>query len=461
MAISKIEIFGTPAPTITSSAGTDICISSQTKLHLSQSYDSAAYQWQQSTNGGTTWTNIASATDSTYLLTVTDSGSAYQYRVQVTYRASAFTSNAVTINAVSCCPAGYSSQTVYYNDFGTFDLINDNTGKTYYLWDYSNYNSPVQVKYTTATPFQYPLATAPIGATFISKGPIDTDEYTVSAGFNGYQNYTYTANGVTYAPTSTSDLQWAADIGGYTSQPAVTFDHSGTFNGAALLINMPANSMGNIILSDTINNLCGSSTLFFESYINVFTSSAPGTYYPVNVLLKLIDPVTGTATTSTATATAQGQTLIGTSNTGCTCWVRLTGGITIDASSTSMVFQLIQNQNDNANGDDLVLDDIKVYACAAPGSSCLTGATQVTAAVTNSQQQLLFPNPSTGIVSLNYSQPAMGDVTIISSTGKVVATQNSVSLNSATFDLSSLPKGLYFVQINSGGTVVTQKLALE
>ncbi len=55
----------------------------------------------------------------------------------------------------------------------------------------------------------------------------------------------------------------------------------------------------------------------------------------------------------------------------------------------------------------------------------------------------------------------MADISIISTSGKVVYLQNSINLSSATIDLSELPEGLYFVQISSDASIMTQKLALE
>jgi len=210
-----------------------------------------------------------------------------------------------------------------------------------------------------ANKWWYALATAPAGATFAptSSGPINTNQYAVAAGFNGYQPYTY--NGTTFS-NSTTNLQWAANIGGASSQPAVTFDHSGQFNGGALLLNIPAHTLGDVIYQNTISNLCGGKTLYFSAYINVFTSSAPGTYSPVNLQVKLIDGgnaanfTTGTATT---TAVPFG---------GCGCWVEISGTLTLGVGSTSMIFELVQNQDDDGNGDDLVLDDITVQACSPP-----------------------------------------------------------------------------------------------
>jgi len=374
MGISKIEIYGTPAPTISSTAGSQVCTGEQTILQLGQAYQGATYQWQISTNNGTSFSNIAGATNSSYLLTAAASGTSYQYQLQVTYSGTIFTSNAATVSSVTCCTAGGSRQTVYYNDFGTFDLVGDPTGKTYYTWDYTNYLNPVLVKNTTTTPFSYPLSTAPPGTTYISGGPVNNDEYTVAAGLNGYQSYTYPGNGVTYA--TGSGLQWAANIEGNATQPAVTFDHSGNYEGAALLINIPPNSKGDVIYSNTINNLCGGKSLYFQAWITVFTSSAPGTYHPVNVLVKLIDGSNAAnfyIDSATTTAVPFG---------GCGCWVEITGQLTLGAGSTSMIFQLIENQNDDANGDDLVLDDISVLACSPPSANAVFDLTALSTSTT-------------------------------------------------------------------------------
>ena len=405
LGIKKIEITGTPAPTITGlSNGSSVCEGEQTILQLNQNYDpSTTYQWQQSTNGGTSWSNISGATNNAYLATAGASGTSAEYQVKVTYSGTTFTTSPVTITGITCCVSGGSRQTVYYNDFGTFDLVNDPSGKTYYTWDYTNYLNPLQVKHTTPTPFQYSLSVAPPGTAYISGTTVGDNKYTVAAGFNGNGPYTDPTNGVTYP---TSYLAWAANIGGFSTPPNPGYDHSGNFDGAALLINVPAMSKGNVIYSDTINNLCGGETLYFEAWMNVFTSSASGTYYPVNVQVKLIDnSLGGLSTTSNDSTTANDQPFPGTTTDGCGCWVELTGQLKLQSTSTSMIFQLIQNQNDNAQGDDLVLDDITVLACAPPAIDLVFNKTTLatTTNVCTSDMYLysLYTNALTSFYSTN------------------------------------------------------------
>ena len=63
------------------------------------------YQWQLSTNGGTSWSNISGATAASYTVTgTTIAQNNYQYRVNVTGQCGTTTSNAVTLT-VNVAPA--------------------------------------------------------------------------------------------------------------------------------------------------------------------------------------------------------------------------------------------------------------------------------------------------------------------------------------------------------------------
>jgi hypothetical protein len=60
------------------------------------------YQWQKSSDNGVTWTNIASATSSTYVLVAADAG--YQIRSQVSLTANAGSSSAYSLPTVGIAP---------------------------------------------------------------------------------------------------------------------------------------------------------------------------------------------------------------------------------------------------------------------------------------------------------------------------------------------------------------------
>lgn len=70
----------------------------------------------------------------------------------------------------------------------------------------------------------------------------------------------------------------------------------------------------------------------------------------------------------------------------------------------------------------------------------------------------LYPNPSTGIVTIATEKEVQ--VKIIDVFGKVVYSNNNVS-NNYSVDVSNLSKGIYLVKINNENTYTTEKLILK
>ena len=88
-----------PAITGTKTVGQTLTSSSGTWPGTSDSY---VYQWQRSSDSGVTWTNIASATASTYVLLAGDAG--YQIRSQVSLTTNAGSSSAYSLPTVGIAP---------------------------------------------------------------------------------------------------------------------------------------------------------------------------------------------------------------------------------------------------------------------------------------------------------------------------------------------------------------------
>jgi hypothetical protein len=88
-----------PAITGTKTVGQTLTSSSGTWPGTSDSY---VYQWQKSSDSGATWTNIAGATASTYVLVTADAG--YQIRSQVSLTANAGSSSAYSLPTVAIAP---------------------------------------------------------------------------------------------------------------------------------------------------------------------------------------------------------------------------------------------------------------------------------------------------------------------------------------------------------------------
>ena len=359
MGIRNIEVVGFIKPVVISNMGIEVCVGEQISVQSSQQYN-ASFQWEVKVGAGA-WGNVPGGTSQSLLYEVTTVNT-YQFRLNVTPLPSGttVTANPVTVTAITCCTVGSpavaaSRQIVYYDNFGRLDMT-DKTGGKYFVWDYSNVLAPVEVARTTATPFRWTITPAPLGATFVGgPGVINDGQYAVASFLTGYN---YPVNGYNGAR-----LEWANRVKGLNTipNPDQTYDFSGLPEGAALFLNCPPSTGGQTLYSRTINNLCFGKQLFFECWISVFTNSASGAYNPVNILVRLTEVGNpGNVVTTTATATREAD--------GGGVWVRVAAQINL-VTGNSLLMEIVNNQNVSVNGNDLVLDDIKIMACAPPSAN--------------------------------------------------------------------------------------------
>ena len=350
--ITSIEVYGTIDPQIYSEDGETICAGEIANVKAKGVFQGAKYQWYDGS------TPIAGATAPNYSFETPAGDKTYNLQLKVTYDGVEFSSNKLTIKTEKCCeiinedgvsvPA--SRKVVFMDDFGEFDL-SDKTGKTYKVWDYSDIANPVQLTKKTSVPFRYELDDAPLGCTFQGKGPMVDGEYAVAGVLTGY-------NGA-YKGMDGAQLEWAGDIHGVKLTSGIHFDHSGTPEGCCLLINCKDQTGGQNIYERDITHLCQNRQLFFECYITIFTSSAAGKYNPVDVTVRLTEignPTNVIEKKATQTIPSDG----GTGD-----WVKISGQIFLEKND-AVKLEIVNNVNTDQNGNDLVLDDIIIRACAAP-----------------------------------------------------------------------------------------------
>jgi hypothetical protein len=112
--------------------------------------------------------------------------------------------------------------------------------------------------------------------------------------------------------------------------------------------------------------------------------------------------------------------------------------------------------------DDIVISDTaSALRTAAPAQ--FTDSVYKT--LTNSQSRLLqvYPQPAgnTAILKFSNGWKGVGYLTILTATGGVIGRQViNIDGGQATLPVSDLPGGVYFLRINRGGQVVTQKLVV-
>ncbi len=96
-------VTSSPLPTITANPVSQTVTAGATVNFTSSSTGATSTQWQLSTNGGSTWTNIAGATSTSYSFTATAAMSGYKYRVQYTNAAGSVLTSPATLS-ISALP---------------------------------------------------------------------------------------------------------------------------------------------------------------------------------------------------------------------------------------------------------------------------------------------------------------------------------------------------------------------
>mgnify|MGYP004447587671 FL=1 len=239
---------------------------------------------------------------------------------------------------------------IFKEDFGEFDL-SDATGSTYKVWDYSDLLNPVQLTKTTTTPFRYKLDEDPLGCNFKERGPLADGEYTVAGVLTGY-------NG-NYEDMKGAELEWSADLHGIKLQQGFHYDHSGKPEGCALLVNCKDKTAGQAIYSRVISGLCTNRQYSAEGCMSIFTSSASGPYEPADVTLRVTE-IGNESNVAEARATQTIPSVGGTGN-----WKMMSCRIAL-MKGDAVKIEVINNCNTDENGNDLVLDDIALYAFNYP-----------------------------------------------------------------------------------------------
>lgn len=111
-----------------------------------------------------------------------------------------------------------------------------------------------------------------------------------------------------------------------------------------------------------------------------------------------------------------------------------------------------------------IIDDIQIYNKALSDSEITAKYNEVTTKIENhgevslNKPMHIFPNPVSGIINLKVTEPAK--IYILDITGREVYKGNS-SIGILKIDLSSQPKGMYFVKSFADGQISIARFFLE
>jgi hypothetical protein len=137
------------------------------------------------------------------------------------------------------------------------------------------------------------------------------------------------------------------------------------------------------------------------------------------------------------------------------------------SSTTSLSTIYYPGTGDKTTGSvNLILTATPVAPC--PGNAVSTKhitfdpCNGVPVLTGNSFSVVISPNPSHGVFSISAGvSPTAGKVTVSDTRGKVVVTEMLPASGNLNFDMSDLPKGMYFLTVRNETGTVTRKLIIE
>ncbi|MFA6884719.1 MAG: hypothetical protein WCQ55_06395, partial [Paludibacteraceae bacterium] len=336
----------------------EVCLGGESSvLSLTASYVDSKYQWYRD------GVAIAGATGQTYkhessltASSTSDGSKTYQYTVKVTAaNGDVIESDPFEMKDVLCCGSvenPSSRKLIWQDDFGTFT----STGN-YWIWDYTDIDEPKKVSKTTADGWTYGLDYSIPGASYLST-VAGEGTYSVAANVTCVWDNNPTAGGTQWEWQATAMNGLHPAENGWVFVPDHTYD--GSAYGAMLFLNC-GNQPNETIYDREITGLC-QKKVTVKCFIGNFSASD----YPVKVYIKATDVASGVSEVS-QTVTRYSMEKFGTpSGQG---WQEVSVDIELTTATPVLKFEIISEAggaDQNKLGNDLILDDIQVYACAAP-----------------------------------------------------------------------------------------------
>lgn len=486
-------ISGTCAPSVTTSCGTltvntpvavtaqpvnsIVCAGSNTTFGVTATGTSPTYQWQESTNGGTTWNNITNggiysgATTATLTLTgVTAGMNTYQYRSVVTGATSCgFVNSTAGILTVNTAPAittqPVAGTTICAAQNTAYSVVANGTALTY-QWQLSTDNGTTWNNitnggvYTGATSatlnitaatvamntYRYRCVVSGTCAPAVNSTASLLTVYTPVSVTTAPANATICATGTTSFTTvaagTSPTLQWQESTNGGTTWANI--NNGGVYGGATtatLTLTGVTPAMNGYLYRTTVTGSapCGAIS---SSSASLTVSAQPTVTLSVSPYTKLLPGLTTTITASVNPPT--GFT---------TVWTR--NGTPISVTG---------------NAATVSVNELGLYSVVATIGSCISVPATVTIGDSVSSKLFIYPSPNNGKFTVAYYNQGGSStkqiVTIYSSKGEKVynneflVTQAYQLLN---IDLRKYSAGVYYVILSdaSGKKIKTGEVLIR
>lgn len=119
-----------------------------------------------------------------------------------------------------------------------------------------------------------------------------------------------------------------------------------------------------------------------------------------------------------------------------------------EVSGTSTVILYVYEASNPSNGDTLTY---------TMNINCSAGISEVEATNNNIS---VYPNPSKGLLSISLKEATDASVTLLNNLGQILLTDEYDATNKIDMNLD-VPGGVYFIQIEAYGEIITRKIVKE
>lgn len=119
-----------------------------------------------------------------------------------------------------------------------------------------------------------------------------------------------------------------------------------------------------------------------------------------------------------------------------------------EVSGTSTVILYVYEASNPSNGDTLTY---------IMNIDCSVGISEVEAINNNIS---VYPNPSKGLISISLKEATDASVTLLNNLGQILLTDEYDATNKIDMNLD-VPVGVYFIQIEAYGEIITRKIVKE
>ncbi len=404
----------TPISITTQPANATICAGSNTSFAVVAAGTSPTYQWQVSTDGGTTWGNISNggvystATTATLNITAATAGmTGYRYRCVVTGTAACGALNtngtaALTVQTSPVVSASPTDITLCVGSSNTFNVTANGTGLIY-QWQVSTDGGTTYTNLANGAPYSgvstaaltvnpltaamntyrfrcavsgtcAPAVNSAVGILTVISPVTITTQPTVSTAICSTGNTSFTVAG---SSTVTILYQWqvSTDAGATWNNVTAAAPYSGTTTATLTITNVPTSLSGYRYRCLLSNATCTVPTISNSSALTVNVLPTASIAAPKTALQA------GDFTIITATTTpASGLTI---------AWFR--DGILIPGATSNSYTVNVNN-----------LGKYKVVVTDIATGTCINQSNELTITALPSDKLFIFPSPNNGQFTVTY-----------------------------------------------------------